>query len=361
MTQFLSSPDLVPRGLERDSSSLPLYRSASSAESLAPKTQVERPVVVVAEDEAHTRSQICKLLREQGIEVHAAASGREVLELATRLPVDLFLLDVVMPGIDGVNCCRLVKGMRAGAFVPVILLTQRADPRSRVEGLRIGADDYICKPYDEPELLARVQSMLRIKKTHDEIAVAKRQLEDIALRDGMTGLYNYRYLSSRLQEEFKRAERRSEPLACMMVDVDHFKRFNDRYGHDMGDRVLIRVADVLRSSVREIDVVARYGGEEFALLLPNTSMQGALTVALRITANIALQGRDEEFGDAPLTLSIGVALYPNQGISAKEELLKAADQALYAAKERGRNRVCFFRDGEILSSPSAPPSEWAKG
>jgi len=199
--------------------------------------------IIVADDDRVTREYVAGLLRGRGYGVTAVESGQKAIEASRTEGVTLALLDVVMDGISGIDVCRMLKSSSGfGGFLPVILLTGRTDTDSRVEGLRIGADDYICKPFDERELLARVANMVRIKQMHDEVNAARARLEKLAIRDELTGLYNYRYLQSRLSEEFKRAERYREPLSCAMLDIDHFKSFNDRFGHDVGDRVLETVA-----------------------------------------------------------------------------------------------------------------------
>ncbi|HEY8426935.1 MAG TPA: diguanylate cyclase [Sandaracinaceae bacterium] len=312
------------------------------------------PHVVVADDDRVTREYVAGLLRGRGYEVTAVDSGQKAIDQCRSGPVSLVLLDVIMDGISGIDVCRMLKSTTAaqGTFLPVILLTARSDTDSRVEGLRIGADDYICKPFDERELLARVGNMVRIKQMHDEVAAARERLERLAIRDELTGLYNYRYLQSRLNEEFKRAERYREPLSCAMLDIDHFKSINDRFGHDVGDQVLRAVAKRLVEAVREVDVVARYGGEEFLLVLPSTHLAGALTVADRVWRAIGTQpfavgeGRTEA-----ITVSIGVSLYPSRGVTSRDALLKAADRALYRAKDDGRNRICVFQDPAYIYSP----------
>ena len=309
--------------------------------------------MIVADDDRVTREYVAGLLRGHGYRVTAVSSGPKAIEASRKDEASLFLLDVVMEGMSGTDVCRMIKsGEAQHGFVPVILLTARSDTDSRVEGLRIGADDYICKPFDERELLARVTNMVRIKQMHDDVTRARERLETLAVRDELTGLYNYRYLQSRLSEEFKRAERYREPLSCAMLDIDHFKSFNDRFGHDVGDQVLAGAAQRLLEAVREVDVVARYGGEEFLLLLPSTHLAGTLTVAERVWR--AFDGRAFVFGDGTseiIHVSIGVALYPSRGVSNRDALLKAADRALYRAKAEGRNRICVSSEPAYTYTP----------
>lgn len=307
--------------------------------------------VVLADDDRVTREYVAGLLRGHGYEVTAVDSGQKVLERVRGGGVTLVLLDVVMEGISGIDACRMIKSTTQGTFLPVILLTARSDTDSRVEGLRIGADDYICKPFDERELLARVTNMVRIKQMHDEVARARERLERLAIKDELTGLYNYRYLQSRLSEEFKRAERYREPLSCAMIDIDHFKALNDRHGHDAGDRVLAMVSQRVLDAVREVDVVARYGGEEFLLLLPSTHLAGALTVADRVWRAVGERPFEVAGSSERVTISIGVALYPSRGVSTRDALLKSADRALYRAKDDGRNRICVYQDPGYIYTP----------
>jgi two-component system cell cycle response regulator len=313
--------------------------------------------VLVAEDDPITREYLTTLLRANGMQVVIAEDGHRALARARDGKLDLVLLDIVMPGIDGLDCCRLIKGFTQDNFLPIVLLTARNDTDSRVSGLRIGADDYVSKPFDERELLARINNLLRLKRLHDQINEAKERLATLAVQDELTGLYNYRYLQTRLTEEFKRAERYREPLSCVMIDVDHFKRINDRFGHDVGDRALREVSARLVKAVREIDVVARYGGEEFLLVLPSTNFSGALSVAERVWRAIGSDPFVLPDAAERVTASVGVAVYPSRDIRGKDQLVKAADRALYQAKNEGRDRICVFQHQGYIYRPESmrPP------
>src|SRR4051812_48556692 len=174
------------------------------------------------------------MLRKHGFVVETVPDGQVAVERVGKGGVDLVLLDILMPRLTGLEACRLIKGMTSDAFLPVVLVTVKTDSASRVEGLKIGADDYVCKPFDEGELVARVEAMLRIKKLHDHVAEARAKLEQLSMHDALTGLYNYRYLHSRLNEEFKRSERYHDPLACLVVDIDRLGAHNEE-GREIGD------------------------------------------------------------------------------------------------------------------------------
>ncbi|MGK3994745.1 GGDEF domain-containing protein [Sorangium sp. So ce1024] len=319
------------------------------------------PRIVVADDDRVARQMLVSILNKAGFQVEAVDDGQEAIELIGRGGVDLALLDIVMPRLTGLEACRLLKSMTSETFLPVVLVTVKSDTASRVEGLKIGADDYVCKPFEEEELLARVGAMLRIKRLHDQVAAQRAYLEQLSIHDEMTGLYNYRYLFTRLNEEFKRAERYHEPFACVLVDIDRLKAMNDIGGRSLGDAVIRRVADGIRRSVREVDVVSRYGGEEFLVVLPSTHFAGSLTVAERIWREAS--GNPVEFGGAtrPCSVSIGVSLYPSRDVRTKDALIRAAESALHQAKREGGNRICVFQQhGHIYTptggaEPPAPP------
>lgn len=308
--------------------------------------------ILVADDDRVTRELVAGLLRAQGYQVETFDDGKTILDRVARGSVDLVLLDVLMPGITGIDCCRLVKAMVGETFLPVVLVTARSDAESRVEGLRIGADDYIAKPFDERELLARVSNMLRLKAMHDEVASARARLERASVRDELTGLYNFRYLHSRLAEEFKRAERFRDPLACVVVDLDEFRLLNEAHGDAVGDQVLVECARRIRASVREIDVVARYGGEEFLLVLPSTHFAGAITVADRVWRSIGSEPFRVGGKEINTTASLGVALYPSRDVKTKDELVRAADRALIRAKSDGRDCICVFQHTDYVYRPT---------
>jgi diguanylate cyclase (GGDEF)-like protein len=313
----------------------------------------KKPVIVVAEDERIQRELILAILRTNGYDAEAVADGQQAVERVSKGGVDAVLLDVLMPRMGGLEACRLIKTITGATFTPVLLVTVKADPASRVEGLRIGADDYICKPFEEAELLARVQGMLRIRRLYDEMHNARARLERVSVHDDLTGLYNYRFLNTRLNEEFKRAERNHEPLGCCMMDVDQLRLHNEAGGRPLGDSILKGVAETIRRTVREADIVVRYGGDEFLVMLPTTHFAGSVAMAERVWRQVLARSWGPASSDTKVTLSMGIALYPSRDVRAKEALLKAAEAALSRAKRDGMNRICVFQQEGFIYTPSS--------
>ena len=234
----------------------------------------------------------------------------------------------------------------------MIILSVKADLDSKVTGLRIGADDFLAKPFAEAEILARCAAMLRIKHLQERLHEMQRKLEEQSITDALTGLKNRRFFDERLHEEFRRAQRYGDYLSLIMIDLDNFKQVNDRFGHPAGDGVLREAAALIRASIRDPDICARYGGEEFAVILPKTHMSGALAVAERIWRELGAKEyvlaagrrrRAQTQRGCEITASIGLAFYPSKDITSSELLLRFSDQALYQAKRGGRNTICLYQ------------------
>jgi two-component system cell cycle response regulator len=319
------------------------------------------PLVLVADDDPITLNLLATILRESGYDVEGCADGQEAVDRVAKGGIDLALLDATMPRLSGLEACRVIKGMSVDSFLPVLIATVKTDPTSRVEGLRIGADDYVCKPFEESDLQSRVEGLLRIKRVHDEMQAARAKLERVSVHDELTGLYNYRYLHTRLETEFKRAERLHEPLSCCVLDVDRLKTQNERGGRALGDTILRGVADVIRKCVRDSDVIARYGGDEFLIMLPATHFAGSLSVADRILRDVNAQTWQSRGGPAKITASIGIALFPSRDVRTKDALLKSADVALMQSKREGGARICVFQQQGFMYAPDvarqAPAAE----
>ncbi|HUF14249.1 MAG TPA: diguanylate cyclase [Longimicrobiales bacterium] len=300
----------------------------------------ESSSILVVDDSADNLEIITARLRSVGYDVITAADGESAVEQVRKQPPDLILLDVMLPGMDGYEVARVVKRDEGLPFIPIILVTARDSTEDKITGLDAGADDYLPKPINFPELEARVRSMLRIKRLQDELEEKNRELERLSISDGLTGLFNHRHIHQELWEEFERVQRTEEPLGVAMMDLDHFKQVNDTYGHQAGDAVLEEVARILRETAREIDKLGRYGGEEFMAILPDSDLDAATVFAERVREAVEEHTFDVGLDQTiRLTVSAGVANYPNGSIENPDLLVDWADRALYAAKKAGRNRV----------------------
>ena len=308
-------------------------------------------VIVVADDDRMTREYIGGLLKARGYSVVPVETGQQSIEAVRSRDVDLVVLDVVMPGLSGIDACRVIKTITKDRFVPVVLLTSRGDLNSRVQGLRTGADDYISKPFEEAEFLARVENMLRIKSAHDNVQFAKDKLQQNAVHDELTRLPNHRYFHERLQQEFKRAERYLEPLACAILAINNYRDIVAECGPEEADTVLLEVSDRIRATVRETDIAARFRTAEFGLLLPNTSLGGALTFADRIINDVAKLKVQSSAKKERLSVSMGIGLYPSAGVRSRSELLDAASIAVARARVAAPNRVCVLQQQGYIFQP----------
>ncbi|HEX2190587.1 MAG TPA: diguanylate cyclase [Longimicrobiaceae bacterium] len=313
----------------------------------------EETRILVVDDHPDNVEIIDARLSSRGYLIETASNGQEALARVHANPPHLILCDVMMPVMDGYEVSRRVKNDETLPYIPIILVTARDSTADKVEGLEAGADDYLTKPINFPELEARVRSMLRIKRLQDELdlknreleranqelEVANRKLRKLSITDGLTELFNHRHVHELLHEEFERSRRSGEPMAVAMIDLDRFKAVNDTYGHPTGDVILYETARIIRETAREIDMVGRYGGEEFIAILPNTDEEDAGKFAERVRRSVEGYVFRDEAHEVRMTASSGVASFPGLDIDAPETLLKRADAALYAAKESGRNRV----------------------
>jgi two-component system cell cycle response regulator len=287
--------------------------------------------VLIIDDSPAVVRMLMEQLASEGVELFEAHSGTEGLRKARNLRPDLILLDVEMPVLSGMEVCRILKADRALADVPVIFLTGAGDLASKVRGFELGAADYVTKPFEVPELLARVRSQLRTRSLLHLLAIR-------AQVDGLTGLYNRAYFDQRIRDELAAARRYRRTVSLVLADIDHFKRLNDGYGHPFGDRVLERIGGVM-AQVRESDAACRYGGEEIAILLTETPLDGAGVLAEKLRDSIAGLPFEARGQRLSVTASFGVASTENESIRDENDLIAAADEALYRAKHLGRNRV----------------------
>lgn len=305
-------------------------------------------LAVIADDDRMTTAILAKALRRWNVEssvVHDGLSAWTLLSEPSGPAPSLALIDWMMPGIDGLELCRRIRQTPALSRLYVIMLTGRDSRKDMVVGLDAGADDYIVKPFDAEELRARVQVGIRVATLQESLAervaelqAARDELARLASTDPLTGLSSRRTWFEMASMELSRARRYGQPLAVLMADLDYFKRVNDTFGHNIGDDVLKRFADVLRLECRQSDVVGRIGGEEVAILLPQTSAQAAQEVAQRIIERCRTIVVKTQRGDLTFSCSVGVTEAAPSDL-AVESILERADEAMYQAKRNGRNGV----------------------
>ncbi|HEU4403263.1 MAG TPA: diguanylate cyclase [Candidatus Polarisedimenticolia bacterium] len=315
----------------------------------APPTRRFR--ILIVDDDRDSVDLLRKWLAMEGYEVLGASSGKEALERMGNDRPDLVLLDLMIPPPDGLEVLRTAKKDRALSTIPLVIMTVKRDVKSKVECLRGGADDFIVKPFHFDELDAILRASLKkrylyasLERTNRQLKEANEKLTRLSVTDDRTNLLNDRYLRRRLAEEFKRAQRYGNPLSVMMLDLDHFKQINDKYGHDCGDQVLREFGRLVTENAREIDIVGRFGGEEFLIILPSTDGIRAAIVAERVRK--AAEERIYKYKEflVRITVSAGISSIPaNRELRSDADLLKAADNALYRAKQVSRNKVIVDR------------------
>ncbi|MFQ5457739.1 MAG: diguanylate cyclase [Myxococcota bacterium] len=297
--------------------------------------------VLIVDDSDQVRKEIRRTLEQAGLfsAIEEARDGLRGFKLLMEHEIDLVLCDLLMPGCDGFKFLLMKRKRVKYKDVPVILLTGQEDLKNKVRGLEQGASDYLVKPIDPRELVARVKVQLKIKALQDELKIKNARLAELSVTDGLTNVYNRRYLREKLDHEFNRCSRYNLALAYMMFDIDFFKKINDEFGHMAGDFILVEVAAILKRNSRSLDLVARFGGEEFAMLLPNTDKEGAVALAERIREDIANSRFSFEKQAIQVTASAGLVMYPHDEIKTMDQLIQRADDALFVAKQQGRNRV----------------------
>jgi len=275
-------------------------------------------------------------------EITVALDGPSALEIVAEEEIDLILLDIMMPNMDGYEVCEILKSNRKTKDIPVIFITAKIDEDSIEKAYDVGGIDYVTKPFKPKELLARIKTQLTMQELIKSLETTHKELELLASIDPMTKLYNRRYFTTTSAYILDLAKRDKKELSILMIDIDKFKTINDTYGHPIGDKVIIELADKLLKHQRKSDVVCRFGGEEFIILLPNTSLDGAKIVSEKIRADIEKNVIILENGfDLKFTVSIGVSIINTQDEKNIEPAIKRSDNALYKAKEGGRNRVCY--------------------
>jgi two-component system chemotaxis response regulator CheY len=298
--------------------------------------------ILIVEDESIFRQMVKKYLLEAGYDVVEAEDGLSAWELFQREPFHLVITDWMMPGLNGPELVQKIRTGTQKNYTYIIMLTAMGDKDNVVLGLESGADEYLTKPFNSRELVARVASGMRILKLEEQLMQAHQQMEILAMRDGLTGLLNRRAIEEYAEAEFNLAIRKERVLSVILLDIDHFKNVNDQFGHKFGDHALQQVARILKEDLRNYDRVGRWGGEEFILILPDTQLNDAATVAERVRVRMAeMKMSLENKKTFSVHISLGAACTTGQ-FSSLTKLIDAADQALYQAKQTGRNRVCIF-------------------
>lgn len=293
--------------------------------------------VLIVDDVPDNIRVMASMLSSDEYEIYVATHGQQAIDLVGLISPDIILLDVRMPGMNGYDVCSQLKDNVRTRNIPLIFVTSAQDEQEEAYGLEIGAADYIQKPTHAAIVRARVHNHITLKHQQDK-------LRRLSTLDGLTGIANRRHFDDMLVMEIERCQRQSQPLSLIMCDIDYFKRYNDKYGHQAGDECLIQVAQTLSAKFQRAgDLVARYGGEEFVILLPSTGREVACLMAERVRQAIQDEGISHE--DSPhrtVSMSFGVATRPPRSPEPRETLVRVADDALYAAKANGRNRVEYL-------------------
>lgn len=302
-------------------------------------------LILVVDDITQNLQVLADMLEQVGYEVTFATNGQQALERAKLAEPDLILLDLMMPNMSGLEVCQHLKADQKLCEIPVIFLTASEEREHLLEAFNKGAVDYITKPFYPPELLARVRVHLELKYTKDELKKTAATLEKLAITDPLTGIFNRRHLMSIAEKEYRGAIDYQRLFSIVMLDIDHFKKINDTYGHIVGDRVLKTMTQEVQRFLRKGDSFGRFGGEEFAIILPEADLKTALKIAERLRQAIAAlsipiyHSNSESNVEIKITISLGVTTYHFDD-EKLDEIWIRADNALYKAKTKGRNQVC---------------------
>jgi diguanylate cyclase (GGDEF)-like protein len=298
--------------------------------------------VLLAEDDPGSRRLVNVHLSAAGYEVIEAEDGQLAWELFQRETFQIVITDWMMPKMDGPTLIHNIRSKGQKSYTYIIMLTAIDEKPKVVIGLEAGADEYLTKPFDSRELIARVASGERILKLEEQLTQARHEMETLAMHDGLTGIFNRRAIEEYTEAELDLARRKERPLSVILLDIDHFKAINDQYGHSIGDHTLQQLAGILPRNLRQYDRIGRWGGDEFIVILPDTKISEANMIAERMriaTAETKWSLENGEYYAVQISLGVACAFgsYPSL-----IKLVDAADLAMYQAKQAGRNHVCSF-------------------
>ncbi|MCL4378572.1 MAG: diguanylate cyclase [Actinobacteria bacterium] len=295
-----------------------------------------QPVILIVDDVQDNIKVLGNILKEENYKISAVSNGTQAISIAVAIHPDLILLDVMMPELDGFETCNKLKNIPETKDIPIIFLTAKSETQDIINGFKIGAVDYIAKPFDSYELKARVRTHIELKISKDLLLEKNGILEKLAITDSLTGLYNHRYIIDNLSRLIEENKRYKKPLSISMVDIDNFKKVNDSFGHDFGDEVLIKVSNYIENGIRKTDLAGRYGGEEFLIIFNHSNLKSAIESIKRIIKN--MENLKMEKNNFKITLSAGVCERKDEDVL---EFIKKADDLLYIAKQKGKNRLEF--------------------
>lgn len=308
--------------------------------------------VLVVDDHPGNIRIIAEMLKTK-YNILAANNGQRAIRIAEEHTPDIILMDVMMPELDGFTACEMLKKNPKTKEIPVVFITAKNEIDDIVRGFTVGGCDYITKPFYPEELFARVSTHIELQHSRKllktyiaDLEQKNDELDRMSTTDYLTGLSNRRYMMERLKEEEARSSRGGIPMAILMCDIDRFKRVNDTYGHEFGDLVIREVTGIICDNTREYDVLSRWGGEEFLLLLPETNLDGAVSVAEKIRKAVERKTITSGKSEYNVTLTIGAALY-DHSVSISDNI-NNADEALYEGKDAGRNKTLVYRSQMLI-------------
>ena len=301
--------------------------------------ELNLPTILIVEDNKIDAKLLQRYLHGEPYQIKFTSDGENAISRSQQERIDVILLDLLLPGKSGFDVCSALKEKESTQNIQIVAITGLSDLESKLKGIELGVDDYLIKPVNMHILRTRVKSLVKKKALLDRLCDKYEMAVHSAITDKLTGLYNRRYFDHFLDFEIKRSSRQKASLALLMMDIDNFKIINDTLGHLFGDKILNKLGDIIKSIIRETDLAARYGGEEFSIVMSNTGLEEATEIAERLRK--AISEHNFDITNRPITVSIGIALYPSDSTSL-QDLLSNADRALYRSKHEGKNRVCVY-------------------